>query len=174
MFLQEFRRGKEKAEISYICFDAASKLMAATSDRGTIHIWSMGSCIKTMNEKPIQKDSSLVDNRITGRSEIDSRDSNTTDVTVNEGNKKEKVEDFPKNQSSIFKGLPGIGTFFKSEWSFAKLRIDNQKSICAFGEDNTIIAITSEGKYYQATIDLKKGGDCVITKEASLNGTNKK
>lgn len=174
VFLQEFRRGKEKAEISYICFDAASKLMAATSDRGTIHIWSMGSCIKTMNEKPIQKDSSLVDNRITGRSEIDSRDSNTTDVTVNEGNKKEKVEDFPKNQSSIFKGLPGIGTFFKSEWSFAKLRIDNQKSICAFGEDNTIIAITSEGKYYQATIDLKKGGDCVITKEASLNGTNKK
>jgi hypothetical protein len=53
MFLQEFKRGKEKAEISYICFDQQCKLMAATSDRGTIHIWSMGSCIKKSKETPV-------------------------------------------------------------------------------------------------------------------------
>ena len=90
------------------------------------------------------------------------------------GNKSEIEEDFPKNHSSILRGIPGIGNFFKSEGSFAKLRIDNQKSICCFGPDNTIIAITSEGSYYQAKIDLKKGGDCQIIKQEFLNEINKK
>ena len=40
--------------------------------------------------------------------------------------------------------------------------------------DNTIIAITSEGSYYQAKIDLKKGGDCQIIKQESLNEIIKK
>ena len=92
----------------------------------------------------------------------------------NNGNKSEIEEDFPKNHSSILRGIPGIGNFFKSEGSFAKLRIDNQKSICCFGPDNTIIAITSEGSYYQAKIDLKKGGDCQIIKQEFLNEINKK
>ena len=174
-FIQEFRRGKEKAEISYICFDHSSKLMAATSDRGTIHIWSMGACIKIMNEKPIES-GTMVDNRITGRSEIESRESTEVNSENNNTNviKNEAEDDFPKNQSSIFKGFPGIGGFFKSEWSFAKLRIENQKSICAFGPNNTIIAITSEGKYYHAKIDLKKGGDCEIIQSISLNDADKK
>ena len=175
-FIQEFKRGKEKAEISYICFDSLSKLMAATSDRGTIHIWSMGECLKLLNDKPIESDLSKVDNRITGKSEAESNESNTTEVTTdnNNGNKSEIEEDFPKNHSSILRGIPGIGNFFKSEGSFAKLRIDNQKSICCFGPDNTIIAITSEGSYYQAKIDLKKGGDCQIIKQEFLNEINKK
>lgn len=135
--LQEFRRGKEKAEISYICFDRETKLMAATSDRGTIHIWSMGSVLKKVYEEE----------------------------------EKEK-EDLPKNQSSIFRKVFG-GVFFQSEWSFAQVRINEQKSICTFGPDNTIIAISSDGKYYQAKIDLKKGGDCKIIKEVSLNEVQK-
>ena len=58
--------------------------------------------------------------------------------------------------------------------SVIKQYIENQKSICAFGPNNTIIAITSEGKYYHAKIDLKKGGDCEIIQSISLNDADKK
>lgn len=150
MFLQEFKRGKEKAEISYICFDQQCKLMAATSDRGTIHIWSMGSCIKKSKETPVVE---TADN--TGLNHTQGRENNEEDS-------------FPKNKNSILSSLPGIGEYFKSEWSFAQVRLDNQKSICAFGPDNTIIAITAEGRYYQAQIDMKKGGNCKILKEENL------
>ena len=149
MFLQEFKRGKEKAEISYICFDQQCKLMAATSDRGTIHIWSMGSCIKKSKETPVVEiaKKGVINGEL---KEINEEDS------------------FPKNKNSILSSLPGIGEYFKSEWSFAQVRLDNQKSICAFGPDNTIIAITAEGRYYQAQIDMKRGGNCKILKEEEL------
>ena len=46
-FLTELRRGTEKAEIYSICFNSASKFLACSSDRGTIHIFSL----ITVNEK---------------------------------------------------------------------------------------------------------------------------
>ena len=39
--LQEFRRGREKAEIYSICFDKKSHKLACSSDRGTIHIFNV-------------------------------------------------------------------------------------------------------------------------------------
>ena len=46
-FLQELRRGSEKAEIYCISFDPMSKLIACSSDRGTVHIFSLA----TANQK---------------------------------------------------------------------------------------------------------------------------
>jgi WD40 repeat protein len=46
-FLSELRRGTEKAEIYSICFNSTSKFLACSSDRGTIHIFSLS----TVNEK---------------------------------------------------------------------------------------------------------------------------
>ena len=39
--LSELRRGKEKAEINSITFDLKSQLLACTSDRNTIHIFTV-------------------------------------------------------------------------------------------------------------------------------------
>ena len=39
--LQEVRRGKDKADIKYICFEPNYRFIAATSNKGTIHIWSL-------------------------------------------------------------------------------------------------------------------------------------
>jgi WD40 repeat protein len=46
-FLAELRRGTEKAEIYSISFNPSSKFLACSSDRGTIHIFSLTS----VNEK---------------------------------------------------------------------------------------------------------------------------
>jgi hypothetical protein len=53
--------------------------------------------------------------------------------------------------------------YFKSEWSFAQLRItDGGRAICAFNEDaSTLIAVTTDGQYYISDIP-KNGGECEI------------
>ena len=136
--LQEVRRGKDKADIKYICFDPSYRFIAASSNKGTIHIWSLSNTLKNLN-----------------------KDSNN-----NDDNHNNKIE----NKKSGLKWLPSFlgGEFFNSEWSFAQVRITDQRSICCFGADNTIIVVSTEGKYYKAQIDMEKGGDCKIIEEEPL------
>ena len=129
--LQEVRRGKDKADIKYICFEPNFRFIAASSNKGTIHIWSLANTLKMLN-KSSDSDKNIVENKTSG-----------------------------------LKWLPTFlgGEFFNSEWSFAQVRITDQRSICCFGADNTIIVVSTEGKYYRAQIDLEKGGDCKIIQE---------
>ena len=59
--------------------------------------------------------------------------------------------------------------YFKSEWSFAQLRItDGGRAICAFNEDaSTLIAVTTDGQYYISEIP-KGGGECEIKDKRHL------
>jgi WD40 repeat protein len=147
-FLQELRRGKEKAEIYSIRFDNGNKFVACTSDRGTVHIWSL---LKT-NKKLKEAES-------------------VNDI------KEEEIQELPKNQKSILRAIPkflvGGTSYFEGEWSFAQLRLDHPKSLCCFGPDNTIIVLTSSGLYYLATYDVHKGGDCSIIQEININKIDK-
>lgn len=134
-FLQEVRRGRDKTVIYHMCFNSNSLLLAATSNKGTVHIWSLKECKKKLG-------------------------SNHND------------NDMPHNKVSLFKGLPYFisGGFFKSEWSFAQVRIDDTttKAICCFTEDNCLVVVTQGGWYYKARIDMVKGGECLIIKKDSL------
>ena len=131
--LQEVRRGKDRADIKYICFEPNYKYIAASSNKGTIHIWSLAQTLKTLNKT--SDDTNLVENKKSG-----------------------------------FNWLPKFmgGEYFSSEWGFAQVRITDQRSICCFGKDNTIIIVSTEGKYYKAQIDVVNGGDCKIIEEEKL------
>jgi WD40 repeat protein len=85
-------------------------------------------------------------------------------LKTNKKNDNEKIENAPKNQKSIFSPFPSFlsGGFFKSDWSFANVRIKDTNSICYFGKDNNIFVASTQGNFYKAFIDLKKGGDCEI------------
>jgi WD40 repeat protein len=137
-FFQEIRRGKDKAIIRDICFEPNNKLIACCSDKGTVHIWNLESKLKQVFKE---------DNE----NYISSEDNNNN-------------ENLAQNHKSIFSSLPNFfsGGFFKSEWSFANVRIKDSNSICFFGKENEIIIISTQGNYYKANIDLKKGGDCEI------------
>ena len=50
-FIEEFKRGKEKADIKYITFDPLSNYIAVSSNRKTIHIWSLKNTRKIIKEK---------------------------------------------------------------------------------------------------------------------------
>ena len=132
--LQEVRRGKDKADIKYICFEPNYKFIAASSNKGTIHIWSLSNTLKILN-KTSEENSNIIENKTSG-----------------------------------LKWLPNFlgGEFFNSEWSFAQVRITDNRSICCFGPDNTIIVVSTEGKYYKAQIDMEKGGECKIIQEERL------
>jgi WD40 repeat protein len=138
-FLQELRRGKDKAEIYSICFDPSSNFIACSSDKGTIHIWSLATTHKKLKEN--------------------GEDSNSTNTS--------NTVEVPKNQKSVFSKV--FGGYFDSEWSFAQFRLGDPRCICAFGPNNSIIAISSLGWYYQATFDTKKNGECTLTFKTSLN-----
>ena len=132
--LQKVRRGKDKADIKYICFEPSFKFIAASSNKGTIHIWSLANALKSLHK-----------------------------TTENENYR-------IQNKTSGLKWLPNTlgGEYFNSEWSFAQVRITDSRSICCFEHENTIIIVSTEGKYYKAQIDLEKGGDCKIIEERKL------
>ena len=227
--LQEFKRGHEKAKINYICFDNDSKLMAVSSSRGTIHIFSMGSTIKKLKEHEKEKKNSekkekeknenikeeknkeekiieeqinkelnkeekkdKKEEKISENKEIeknneenkeinreinkekekgDEKKDNNDKTKINNNNEEKnddedikKEEELPENNKTFFGGLFGSQT----EKSFARVRIKSQDSICAFVNNNLLVIISSDNKYYQAEIDIKKGGDCKIIFEDKL------
>ena len=83
----------------------------------------------------------------------------------NEGN----VVSNKKNMLGNFANFFGIGKkYFNSEWSFAQFKVNGNKTICTFGPDNTIIVISNDGKYYQASYDPNKGGECKKIQEHNI------
>lgn len=202
VFLQEFKRGHEKAKINYICFDNDSKLMAVSSSRGTIHIFSMGSTIKKLKEhenlkkerekekkKEKEEKEKKDGNKNNNEENKETIDKNNENKDIEKGenknpeeNKENNIEkenkinkDEKNNSNNIEEELPEntktfLGGIFGSqiEKSFAKVRIKSQESICAFAKNNILVIISSDNKYYQAEIDIKKGGDCRIIQENDL------
>lgn len=143
--LQELNRGKEKADIKCISIDFKSQFIAVSSERGTIHIWSLSQSIEKIKKSEKIKNSGKL-------------------LAFEE--EKNKIS----NVGSVFSIIPNFlgGSYFKNEWSFAQVRLEEPYSIFHFGAENILVIITSTGKYYMAKIDLQKGGIGQVLKEEQL------
>ena len=141
-FIEEFRLSHTYMNISYLVFSPDSKFMGACSDGGIIHIWSLGTCWKIVQEKGIEIDNVNID-----------------------------IDHLPNNRKSLLSYLPKFltGGAFDSMKSFAKVKLNDEQSICAFGENNIIIAVSNTGVYYKAKMDPLKGGHCSILQEEEFN-----
>ena len=156
--IQELRRGAKKAEIHFITFDLNNKFLACSSDSGTIHIFSIYTSIKYLNEKGIIKDKS--------------NNANKKEETNIKG---EKIE-IPKNQKSFIGSIISvlkIGiSYFESEWSFAQFRLpknEDEKTIISFSQfDNSINVLTRSGILYKASFEPSLGGECDKINEINL------
>ncbi len=148
--LQELRRGADKADIHSIAFDKTSDWLACTSDKGTVHIFSLADAHKAVYGKP------------------GAVAAPTASGETSPGKEAKKVEH--KNPKSAFKFMKGLFSYFSSEWSFAQFRIPDAKSVVAFGPEdkNVIIVVSYDGKYYLAEFDSNTGGDCHKLTERSL------
>ena len=75
-----------------------------------------------------------------------------------------------QNQKSIFGTITsyfGIQSdYLNSEWSFSQYRIDYKgKSVISFFNDDNIIVLTYNGKFYLGEYNINKGGECTTSLE---------
>ena len=136
----EFRRGTKSVEMNCITFDPNNKFIGCSSNVGTIHIFSITSIVKELDEK------------------------NKT--------KKDENDDEPKNSKSLLGKIGGLfnikNAYLESERSFAKFKIQEENSLIGFGNDNTFVVITMDGKYYKVAYDPKRGGECFKLEEKNI------
>ena len=59
-----------------------------------------------------------------------------------------------------------------NERSFAKYKVQDEKSFLGFCQKNTIIILTPDGKYQKATFDVKSGGNCKKIEESFIKIEN--
>ena len=78
---------------------------------------------------------------------VDSKNSNANDT---EGNNLE--------QSTLTKSSKGL----KTERSVFKFKVNDSKAICTFGNDDTVVVITGDGKYHRFRYDAKTGESAVV------------
>lgn len=164
--MRELRRGMDKAEIYCICFNVTSTFVACSSDKGTIHIFSLaGAGIPPGAVQTIDS----YGNRRYINPNAGAEESDTSASGGGNGNQMQEVA--PNSASN--KGIGGAGiTFLKnilptslvpkyldSEWSCAQVRGIEGRSICAFSKDSSrIITVCADGTFIISSFE--EGGDC--------------
>lgn len=164
--LKTFKRGRNKADYLYICFDKENKFMAVGSNKGTIHIFSLGGTFMQLKgDEKIKKDNEKIkkENEI-NESNINRIENNNNIINIKDTETLSE-EILPQNYKTFF-GWSQI------EKGFAKVKIKAGKYVCSF-LNNSLIVISHDNIYYQAEIDVKKGGVCKILQEIDLNKINK-
>ncbi|MCO5566773.1 hypothetical protein L7F22_020453 [Adiantum nelumboides] len=136
--LQEVRRGVDRADILSLSLSNDARWLAVSSDRGTIHVFSLKEETEKGEDKISKKqDWSSALNDCRARKDTASSGTNTN----------------PGSTLSFMKGV--LPRYFSSEWSFCQFRLPEEtKSIVAFGpEQHSIIIVGSDGSFYRCTFD---------------------
>ena len=177
--IREVRRGAESANVNCISFDISQKYFIVVSDRKTIHLFflinnnSTNNTINNTNNNENRISNDYENTESNEKIETEEDNSNGNNINninnINNEENKNKSNNDLNNRRSIFEGMSnflGVGKrYFGSEWSFARIKINISKSIAIFGPDNSIIIVTYEGKFYQASFDPINGGDCIKIQE---------
>ncbi|KAK9215579.1 hypothetical protein WN944_007584 [Citrus x changshan-huyou] len=130
--LQEMRRGAERAEIYSLAFSSNAQWLAASSDKGTVHVFGL-----------------KVDSGSPGTGKLHS---------APEPNLSSKNS----SANSSFRFIRGVlPKYFSSKWSMAQFRLpENVQYLVGFGrQNNTIVIVGLDGSYYKCEFDPMKGGE---------------
>ncbi|XP_027351776.1 autophagy-related protein 18a-like [Abrus precatorius] len=130
--LQEVRRGANAAEIYSLAFSSTAQWLAVSSDKGTVHVFSLkvNSCVPE-HEK--------------------SQSSSNSDAAIT-----------PSNSSRSFIKFKGVlPKYFNSEWSVAQFHLqEGSHYTVAFGlQKNTVIILGMDGSFYRCQFDPGHGGE---------------
>jgi hypothetical protein len=137
----EFRRGTKNVTMNCLSFDLNNKFIGCISNVGTMHVFSIAGIMKVLNENSDEKN-------------------------------KKRFEEEPKNSKSLLGKIGGFfnlkNAYLESERNFARFKIMEENSLLGFGNDNTFVVLTMDGKYYKAAYDPKKGGECCKIEEKNV------
>ncbi|XP_073365631.1 autophagy-related protein 18d-like [Aegilops tauschii subsp. strangulata] len=145
--LQELRRGTEGADIHCIAFSHDSKWLAVSSDKATVHVFSINDF--NLTSSTLEEDHAS--NDILAAPLV--LPSSPAPATTNQSS----------SRMSFLKGY--LPTYFSSKWSFAQFRIPNAWTKCSVAFDrrhpNTITIVCMDKRFYRCEFDPVKGGDMV-------------
>lgn len=127
--LQEVRRGADRAEIYSLAFSSNAQWLAVSSDKGTVHVFSL------------KVDS--VNNTASDRPRIASEPNMSSPSAI--------------SSLSFIKGV--LPRYFSSEWSVAQFRLhEGYQYIVAFGhQKNTVVILGMDGSFYRCHFDPLTG-----------------
>ncbi len=170
-----------KGPINFLQLNKDGTILATASDKGTLvrlFDTSTGNTLQELRRGTENAEIYSIAFDNTNRFLAVSSDRKTVHIFIINKEKEiqqeqnEKEENAVSNKKSMFGNFAnyfGFGKkYFNSEWSFAQFKVNSTKSICTFGPDNSIIVVSNEGKYYQATFDPKVGGECKKIQEKSI------
>lgn len=156
LMLRELRRGTDRAEIYSLAFDHACSWLACSSDKGTVHIFSLAG-------------QSKLDTTAVGSTVFHSAQS--APATAQEAAGMGTAGADSQASSSILSGplgylqsvLPEAITpsYFSSEWSFAQLRGVEGKAIVSFegSSSSRLVVLTEFGICTKCSVPTETG-DC--------------
>lgn len=161
--LYECRRGKDKTVINFISFDIDYKYIGLSSEKGTIHIWKLDDII----EKNIIKRNTVC---VGGNRKVIANSTKNDFVSV-EKDQNNIINVDNANESNFLVEKYRVKKLknYKSETSFAKIKLNKNKCIFCFEPSDIVIIISSDEKYFFTHIDSKKGGYCLLTDEKNLS-----
>ncbi|CAL4895495.1 unnamed protein product [Urochloa decumbens] len=133
--LQEVRRGRDQAEIYSIAMSPDVKWLAACSDKGTLHVFSL-------RVRDGKKDGG-------GKKSAAASSAMQTNTAAN-----------ARSSLSFMKAI--LPDYFSSEWSFAQFRLpETTRHVASFGEENTVMIIGMDGSFYRCSFDPVNGKEMV-------------
>nr|TKS07785.1 hypothetical protein D5086_0000109790 [Populus alba] len=131
--LQEVRRGVDRAEIYGIALSRNVQWLAVSSDKGTVHIFSLR--VRVAGE-----DSSSHPSPAQGLALLDQNSSSSLDGLISPSTSAN-----PGSSLSFMRGV--LPKYFSSEWSFAQFHLsEDTQYIAAFASQNTVIIVGMNGR----------------------------
>ncbi|KAM0875219.1 hypothetical protein ACQ4PT_036911 [Festuca glaucescens] len=143
--LRKLRRGTDRACIHCIAFSPDSKWLAVTSDKATVHVFS----VNVDSPSPTPEDG-------------DGPDALQAEAGAGAATAAPPPAVAKPNKRSSLSFLGGfLPGYFSSEWSLAQFRVrEGTKHLVAFGrQPNTVLIIGMDGSFYRCRFDPEKGGD---------------
>ncbi|GMN41106.1 hypothetical protein TIFTF001_010341 [Ficus carica] len=137
--LQEVRRGVDRAEIYSIALSPNVQWLATSSDKGTVHLFSLR--VRVVGEDPYANSSAASLAHQNSSTSLDALISRNTGAN-------------PGSSLSFMRGV--LPKYFSSEWSFAQFHLpEDTQFIAAFGSQNTVIIVGLDGR---CSFDPMNGG----------------
>ncbi|KAL2649193.1 hypothetical protein R1flu_017321 [Riccia fluitans] len=173
--LQELRRGADRAEIYSIAFSPSGQWLALSSDKATVHVFSLRvaagtddmRATDTQGEAIPKKQNKYLVTSLGGSGNSSGGGLKSSGSGSGNGNGSPVAGSSPLSFSS---GNPGsslsfmkgvLPKYFSSEWSFAQYRLPEEtKAIVAFGPaKDTVIIVGTDGSFYKCEYDPVNGGE---------------
>lgn len=147
--LQEVRRGIDRADIYSISFSSNLQWLAVSSDKGTIHVFSL-------RVREVAEDASRQHASGEGPGMVHQNLSASHDAVMSPTT--------GANLSSSLSFMKGVlPKYFRSEWSFAQFYLPGTtRYIAAFGTQNTVAIVGMDGSFYRCSFDPMHGGAMVL------------